>query len=89
MLVDRGVPLCFNPNVMARICQICQKTAKKGNSVPRGIGKRVTRRTIRRQQPNLRNKRFEVDGKRVKLTLCASCLKRTKKDPEYVRKAFE
>lgn len=72
---------------MSRMCQICQKTAKKGNLVPRGIGKRVTRRTTRRQQPNLRTKRVEIDGRSVKLTLCASCLKKYKKDPSYIKKA--
>jgi ribosomal protein L28 len=72
---------------MARICQICQKTAKKGNRVPRGVGKRVTRRTTRRQQPNLRTKRVEIDGRPVKLTLCASCLKKYKQDPSYIKKA--
>ena len=71
---------------MSKICQICQKTYKKGNAVPRGIGKRVTRRTIRRQMPNLRNKRVEIDGRKVRVTLCASCLKKLKKAPSFIKK---
>lgn len=86
-LVDTTFPLCFNPSVMSRICQICQKTYKKGNLVPRGVGKRVTRRTTRHQQPNLRTKRVEIDGRPVRLTLCAACLKKLKKDPDYIKKA--
>lgn len=65
---------------MSRICDICKKGYLKGNLVPRGIGNRVTRRTIRRQQPNLRTKSVVIDGSKVKLKLCASCLKRLKKD---------
>lgn len=63
---------------MSRVCQICNKSYLKGNLVPRGIGRRVTNRAIKRQQPNLRTKRLEVDGRKVKVTLCASCLKRLK-----------
>jgi ribosomal protein L28 len=65
---------------MSRICELCGKTYKKGNLVPRGIGRRVTRRTIRRQNPNLRSKKITVDGKTFKAKICASCLKRMKKD---------
>ncbi len=63
---------------MARICDICEKGSLKGNLVPRGIGQRVTRRTIRHQMPNLRSKKLEIGGKTVKVTLCTSCLKRLK-----------
>ncbi|MBN1162145.1 hypothetical protein JXA34_00145 [Patescibacteria group bacterium] len=58
---------------------MCGKTYQKGNLVPRGIGNRVIRRTITRKAPNLRTKRLEIDGKKVKITICASCLKRIKK----------
>lgn len=61
---------------MSKICDICGKTGQKGNLVPRGVGKRVTRRTINIRQPNLRVKRFNIDGNKVKMFLCASCLKR-------------
>lgn len=46
--------------------------------VPRGIGRRVTRRTTMRQQVNLRNKKIELNGETVRVKLCASCLKRIK-----------
>lgn len=52
----------------------------KGNLVPRGIGNRVARRTIRRQQPNIRTKRMNIGGTSLKVRLCSSCLKRLKKD---------
>jgi ribosomal protein L28 len=52
----------------------------KGHIVPRGVGNRVTKRTIIRRMANLRSKRFEINGVKVKLLLCSSCLKRIKKD---------
>jgi ribosomal protein L28 len=61
---------------MSKICDICGKTSQKGNLVPRGVGKRVTRRTVNHRMPNLRIKRFVIDGNTVKVQLCASCLKR-------------
>ena len=61
---------------MSKICQVCGKTSLKGNLVPRGVGKRVTRRTIAHKQPNLRVKRFIINGAKIKMHLCASCLKR-------------
>jgi ribosomal protein L28 len=65
---------------MSRQCEICGKTYQKGNLVPRGIGNRVTKRTTNRNSANLRIKRFLIDGKKIKVRLCASCLKRLKKD---------
>jgi ribosomal protein L28 len=65
---------------MSRICEVCGKGYLKGNLVPRGIGRRVTRRTTTHQLPNLRTKKLDLGGSSVKLTLCASCLKRLKKD---------
>lgn len=65
---------------MSKVCDICNKTYMKGNLVPTGIGDRVTRRTTKRQQPNLRNKRIDVNGQKVKVKICASCLKRLKFD---------
>ena len=61
---------------MSKICELCGKGYLKGNLVPRGIGRRVTRRTIHRQQPNLRSKRFIFNGIAVKMRICSSCLKR-------------
>ena len=65
---------------MSKQCQVCGKIYQKGNLVPRGIGNRVTRRTISRNSINLRVKRFVINGRSVKIRLCASCLKRLKKD---------
>ena len=65
---------------MSKICDICGKSSLKGNLVPRGIGKRVTRRTIRRQEPNFRSKKLTINGTPMKVKICASCLKRLKKD---------
>jgi ribosomal protein L28 len=74
---------------MSKQCQICGKTYQKGNLVPRGIGNRVTRRTISRNSANLRTKRFTIDGRTVKLLLCSSCLKRIKKDQADIDKILK
>ena len=63
---------------MARVCDICQKSYLKGNLVPRGIGRRVTNRAIKRQQPNIRKKKLEVNGQKISVNICTSCLKRIK-----------
>lgn len=63
---------------MSRTCEICAKEYRKGNLIATGIGKRVSRRTIKRQHPNLRNKRIEVNGQMIRVKMCASCLKRLK-----------
>lgn len=63
---------------MSRICDICEKGYLRGNLVPRGVGRRVTRRTLTRQQPNLRSKKMDLNGSTIKVKLCASCLKRLK-----------
>jgi ribosomal protein L28 len=63
---------------MAKICQICGKGSLKGNQVPRGVGRRVTRRTIIKQEVNLRAKKFVINGRGVSLRICTSCLKRIK-----------
>ncbi len=67
---------------MSMICEICMKSYKKGNKVQRLIGNRVSGRSIKRQLPNLRSRRFNIDGTVVSVKLCASCLKRVKKDAE-------
>jgi len=72
---------------MARVCDICQKSYLKGNLVPRGIGRRVTNRAIKRQQPNIRRKKLNIDGKRINVNICASCLKRIKFDKKKAAEA--
>jgi len=61
---------------MSRKCDLCKKGYMKGNLVPRGVGRRVTNRAIKRQQPNLRRKKLTIDGKTRVYSICASCLKR-------------
>jgi len=61
---------------MSRICDICEKSYMKGNLVPRGVGRRVTNRAIRRQQPNLRKKKITLEGQNITVNICSSCLKR-------------
>ncbi|HNS71296.1 MAG TPA: L28 family ribosomal protein [bacterium] len=65
---------------MSRICQICGKGSVKAHLVSRGVGNRVTRRTIIRRMPNLRSKKFKINGVNVRFLLCSSCLKRMKRD---------
>ena len=74
---------------MSRICQICGKSSVKGHIVPRGVGNRVTKRTIIRRMANLRTKRFLVNGVKVKLLLCSSCLKRIKLDSKLINSASQ
>lgn len=69
---------------MSKICDICQKGYQKGNLVPRGIGRRVTKRSITLRYPNLRSRRFELNGTSVKLHVCTSCLKRLKFEEQKV-----
>lgn len=65
---------------MSLVCEMCLKSYNRGNLVKRLIGNRVARRTTRRQQPNLRSKRLIIDGKTVRLKICASCLKKVSKE---------
>ncbi|NMB91922.1 hypothetical protein GYA37_03700 [candidate division WWE3 bacterium] len=74
---------------MSRVCDICGKTYQKSNLVPRGIGNRVTRRTKSHNKANLRVKRFLINGVRVKFKLCASCLKRIKKEDKDMQREME
>jgi ribosomal protein L28 len=69
---------------MSKICMSCEKGYLKANLVPRGIGRRVTKRTIIRRQPNLQSKRFVIGGRSLKLLLCTSCLKRIKYEDRLV-----
>lgn len=77
---------CFNPLAMSKICDICSKGALKGNLVKRGIGRRVTRRTITKQTPNLFDKKIKIDNSTVKLRICSSCLKRLKYEQAAIQK---
>lgn len=71
---------------MSYICDNCGKKAAMGRSDRhrRGVaGKRWKKRaqeTARLFKPNLQKVSFMENGKRVSMRLCASCLKRFKKD---------
>lgn len=72
---------------MAKICEICNKGYQRGNLVPRGIGKRVTRRTTVRRLPNLFTKKLNINGVNTRVRLCTSCLKRLKFEAAVLEKA--
>ncbi len=63
---------------MSKVCEICLKSYLKSNLVKRGIGRRVVRRTLSRQEPNLFEKKLKIDGVNIKIKMCSSCLKRIK-----------
>jgi len=70
---------------MSRMCDVCSKTYVKANQVPRGIGRRVASRSIKRQQPNLRLKSLMIAGQKLKVKLCTACLKRIKYDEKLLQ----
>lgn len=74
---------------MAKTCVFCGKTYQKANLVKKGIGRRVTKRTITKKMANLRSKRFVINGTSMKLLLCASCLKRIKYEEKMSKVAIE
>jgi len=65
---------------MSKVCELCLKSYQKANNVSRLIRNRVSGRSIKRQSPNLKNKRLIVDGQIQRFKLCASCLKKAKKE---------
>ena len=58
---------------MSRVCDLCGKTYQKGHNISHSAKK-----SIKRNQPNLRTVRVEVGGGMKKMKLCAQCLKKTK-----------
>jgi large subunit ribosomal protein L28 len=73
---------------MSRICEVCLKSYKKGNAVTRLIGNRVSNRSIKKQEPNLKVKRIIINGQKESLKLCTSCLKKLKKDSPVMVKGL-
>jgi ribosomal protein L28 len=71
---------------MASICENCEKAAVMGRQHrhKRGVaGKRWKNRTTvmpKLFKANLQKVTLEVDGKPTRLTLCAKCIKKLKKD---------
>jgi large subunit ribosomal protein L28 len=74
---------------MSKVCDICSKGALKGNLVKRGIGRRVTRRSITKQEANLFDKRIKIDNTTIKLRICSSCLKRLKYEHAAIHNSQE
>jgi len=68
---------------MARVCEICKKGVRFGNSIIRrgmpkkkgGIGLHTTGITPRRFLPNLQRVRVRENGGVIRRTVCANCIK--------------
>ena len=68
---------------MAKVCEICGKGARTGNSIVRhglekrkgGIGLHTTGVTRRRFQPNLQRIRVSENGGVVRKRVCTACIK--------------
>ena len=69
---------------MPKVCEICGKGASMGNSIVRrgmakkkgGIGLHTTGINRREFRANLHKVRAVLDGRKVRLVVCASCIKR-------------
>jgi large subunit ribosomal protein L28 len=57
------------------VCEICGKKPQFGHSVSHSM-----RRTKRKFKPNLQRTTIMRDGRPVKVTICAKCLKTLNKD---------
>ena len=55
---------------MAKVCEICGKKPVSGNNISHAHN-----RTRRRWLPNLQTVRARVEGKVVRIKVCASCIK--------------
>lgn len=55
---------------MAKVCEICAKRPVSGNNISHAHN-----RTRRRWLPNLRNVRAKVDGRTVRMRVCATCIR--------------
>ena len=58
---------------MAKFCKICNKGPVSGNNISHAHN-----RTRRRWLPNLQNVRALVNGKTVRMRVCATCIKQGK-----------
>ena len=55
---------------MAKVCEVCGKKPVSGNNISHAHN-----RTRRRWLPNLQTVRARVEGKVVRIKVCASCIK--------------
>jgi large subunit ribosomal protein L28 len=68
---------------MARVCEICGKSAVRGSTILRrgqakkkgGIGQHVTAITPRTFSPNLQMVRAKVNGQTKRMKVCTTCLR--------------
>jgi len=68
---------------MSKRCYICDKGPAAGRHITRrglakkkgGVGRKITGITIRRFLPNLQPVRAIIDGKILRIRVCAKCLK--------------
>ncbi len=58
---------------MAKMCDICGKKPVSGNNISHAHNK-----TRRRWLPNIQAVRAKVDGRNVRMKVCAACLKSNK-----------
>ncbi len=55
---------------MSKVCQICEKRPISGNNISHAHNK-----TRRRWLPNLRRVRALVEGRTLRMRVCATCIK--------------
>ena len=73
----------IQPMTKGRRCALCNKGPIRGEQITRrglakskgGVGRKITGRSKRSYKPNLQRVRAIVDGKRVRLKVCTSCLR--------------
>lgn len=66
-----------------KVCQICGRRVRRGRQIARrglakkkgGVGKKITGITPRTFKPNLQRVRALVNGRAVRLRVCASCIR--------------
>jgi large subunit ribosomal protein L28 len=69
---------------MSYECAYCGKKTASGYQITRrglakkkgGVGKKITGRTKRKFRPNLQRVRAIIDGRRLRVKICAKCLKK-------------
>ncbi len=68
---------------MSRVCKFCGKKTQVGRSISRrglpkakgGVGLKTTGITRRTFKPNIQRVRAKVNGRVMRVKICASCLK--------------
>ncbi len=81
---------------MSRSCQVCGKTAQKGNSVSQrgkpkylgGNGRQTTGISRRMFKPNLQKIRVQEGGSTVTKRVCVQCIRSGRVQKAVVRKPF-